>query len=192
MHKFQTEQSNMNIENTVKRSQRGLFLLLKERREGMETIKNLILEMFSYSKTELSIGGLIGLVGGVFGAMVGGFDLFMKLLLATMALDVFTGVLNSKRNKNTSSTKGIRGLHKKVGILIMVAFANTVDQVLGQTGSIRTGAILFYFSMEGLSLLENLTAMGVPQFQPLAEYLIQIKEGNKKGPSKLIKEEEEK
>ncbi|MCR1897830.1 phage holin family protein [Irregularibacter muris] len=157
----------------------------------METIKNFILEMFGYSRTEWSIGGIIGFVGGVFGAMVGGYDLFIKLLLFTMAFDIVTGLMNSKKHKSTSSETGIRGLNKKVGILIMIAFANIVDQALGQTGSIRTGAILFYFSMEGLSLLENLTAMGVPQFQPLAEYLIQIKEGNKKGPSKLIKEEEE-
>lgn len=157
----------------------------------MDSIKKIIIEMFGYSKVEWSIGGIIGTIGGLMSAMVGGSDLMLNLLLITMALDIFTGVYNSKLNKNTSSEKGIRGIHKKVGILIMIAFANIVDQVLGGTGGIRAGAILFYFSMEGLSLVENLTAMGVPQFQPLAEYLIQIKEGNKKGPSKLINEEED-
>lgn len=152
----------------------------------MERIKTIVTEMFGYSKKEWSIGGIIAAIGGVLGAMVGGFDLMILLLLATMALDIFTGVYLSFIRKVTSSEKGIRGIHKKVGILVMIAFANIVDQALGQTGGIRAAAILFYFSMEGLSLIENLTALGVPAFEPLTDHLIQIKEGNKKGPGHLV------
>jgi len=54
---------------------------------------------------------------------------------------------------------------------------------------LRNGAVIFYLAMEGLSLVENLTAMGVPAFQPLKEYLVQLKEGSKKGPSKIIEVE---
>lgn len=157
----------------------------------MDSLKNLFIDMFSYSKTELKIGSLVGVAGGVLGFMVGGYDIFAQLLLGVMALDVLTGFINSLQNKNTSSEKGINGITKKIGIWIMIAFANIVDMMLGQTGTLRMGAIMFYFAMEGLSLFENLTAMGVPQFQPLAKYLIQIKEGNKKGPSKLKDEEVE-
>src|SRR5699024_8899765 len=96
----------------------GLFFNTKflERSAEMETIKNYILELFSYSRIEWGIGGIIGFIGGVLSAMVGGFDLLMQLLLATMALDILTGFLNSKKNLNTSSDTGIKGINRKIGI----------------------------------------------------------------------------
>lgn len=155
----------------------------------MEVIKNFFIQLFGYSKSEWTLGGFIATVGGVIGGMLGGFDILLKALLFAMASDVATGCYLSKILKQTSSSKGISGIHKKVGILIMIAFAFVVDNVLGQTGVLRNGAVIFYLAMEGLSLVENLTAMGVPAFQPLKEYLVQLKEGSKKGPSKIIETE---
>lgn len=155
----------------------------------MEMIRNIFIQLFGYSSREWTIGGIIAAIGGVIGGMLGGFDTLLNALLMAMTFDVGTGFYLSKILKQTSSSKGIAGIHKKVGILIMIAFAYIVDGVLGQTGVLRNGAVIFYLAMEGLSLVENLTAMGVPAFQPLKEYLVQLKEGSKKGPSKIIEAE---
>ena len=155
----------------------------------METIRNIFTQLFGYSNKEWATGGIIAAIGGVIAGMLGGFDILLKALFFAMASDVATGFYLSKVLKMTSSSKGIAGIHKKVGICIMIAFAFVVDNVLGQTGVLRNGAVIFYLAMEGLSLVENLTAMGVPAFQPLKEYLVQLKEGSKKGPSKIIEVE---
>lgn len=158
----------------------------------MTMLRNLYNSMFGYSGKEWSIGGAFAAIGGVLAAMVGGFDTLFKVLMITMAFDVITGVWGSCILKIISSEKGIKGLHKKVGVLIMISFAFYIDTAFGQTGLLRAGAVTFYLAMEGLSLIENLTAMGVPAFQPLKDYLVQLKEGSKKGPSKLIEPEEPK
>ena len=157
----------------------------------MEMIRNIFVQLFGYSSKEWTIGGIIAAIGGVIGGMLGGFDTLLNALLMAMTFDVGTGFYLSKILKRTSSSKGITGIHKKVGILIMIAFAYIVDGVLGQTGVLRNGAVIFYLAMEGLSLVENLTAMGVPAFQPLKEYLVQLKEGSKKGPSVLEESDKE-
>ena len=151
----------------------------------MEMIRKIFIQLFGYSNKEWATGGIIAAIGGVIAGMLGGFDVLLKALLFAMASDVGTGMYLSKILKMTSSSKGISGIHKKVGILMMIAFATIIDEVLGQTGVLRNGAVIFYLAMEGLSLVENLTAMGVPAFQPLKEYLVQLKEGSKKGPSVL-------
>lgn len=155
----------------------------------MEIINNIFTQLFGYSKMEWKLGGILAGLGGVIGSMLGGFDYLLKALLFAMLFDFLTGVYCSLILKLTSSSKGISGIHKKVGIVIMIAFAFIADNILGQTGILRNGAVFFYFSMEGLSLIENLTAMGVPLFQPLKEYLVQLKEGSKKGPSKIVEAE---
>lgn len=155
----------------------------------VEVIKKAIVALFGYSKAEWKLGGLIATLGGAIGAMLGGYDILLKALLAAMAFDTGTGFYLSLVLRQTSSSKGIAGVSKKIGILIMVAFATIIDDVLGQTGVLRNGAVIFYIAMEGLSLVENLTAMGVEVFQPLKEYLVQLKEGSKKGPSKILEAE---
>lgn len=155
----------------------------------MNLMKVAVNEFFSYSKKEWSLGGIIASLGGVFISMVGGADVLFVALVFAMAADIFTGVYYGNILKMVSSERGIKGIHKKIGIWIMIAFANIVDLMIteyfGIEGLIRGGAMFFYFSMEGLSLIENLAAAGVIVYEPLREKLIQIKEGNKKGPSVL-------
>ena len=155
----------------------------------MEMMRKIFIQLFGYSSKEWATGGIVAAIGGVIAGMLGGYDTLIKALLFAMASDVGTGFYLSKVLKQTSSSKGISGIHKKIGILMMIAFATIIDGVLGQTGVLRNGAVVFYLAMEGLSLVENLTAMGVPAFQPLKEYLVQLKEGSKKGPSKIVEVE---
>jgi len=153
----------------------------------VEMIRNIYTQLFGYSKGEWRIGGALAAIGGVIGGMLGGFDGLLRALLIAMVFDVFTGVYLKKILKQISSSKGINGISKKIGILMMIMFAFVIDGVLGQTGVLRNGAVIFYLAMEGLSLIENLTAMGVPAFQPLKEYLAQLQEDGKKSEPTIIK-----
>lgn len=151
----------------------------------MTFIKNTIITLFGYGPREWRLGLVIGAIGGVLTTMVGGFDGQMQILAWAMLFDVLTGVYCGYILKQVGSSKGFAGIHRKIGIWIMISFATMIDEYLGQTGLLRNGAIGLYIAMEGLSLLENLTAMGVVTYGPIRDVLIQLKEGNKKGPSKL-------
>ena len=62
-----------------------------------------------------------------------------------------------------SSAVGFKGICRKVLIFLMVGIANILDVYVIGTGSVlRTAAIFFYISNEGISLLENASHLGLP------------------------------
>ena len=69
------------------------------------------------------------------------------------------------------------GIAKKVIIFCLVAVANSIDlYVIGTGCVIRTAVIFFYLSNEGISILENTAALGLPVPKKLKKVLEQIKE----------------
>jgi len=66
-------------------------------------------------------------------------------------------------HRRLSSDIGRRGIAKKVGMFIVVAVCNILDQ-LGGLGEpiLRTVAIWWYLANEALSIVENLGEVGVP------------------------------
>lgn len=86
----------------------------------------------------------------------------MRALLVFMILDYVTGVSRSWYQKQLNSYVGFRGIVKKVGLLVVVAVAAQIDLVTGNTGAVRSIAIMFLAANEGLSILENLAGMDVP------------------------------
>lgn len=62
-------------------------------------------------------------------------------------------------------------------IICLVAVAHMIDlHVLKQGGAIRTAVIFFYFSNEGLSILENATRIGLPVPNRIKKVLKQLQE----------------
>ena len=55
-----------------------------------------------------------------------------------------------------------------------------LDRLIGQGWVFRTLVIYFYVAMEGLSILENATVLGVPFPEKLKDLLVQLRDGNKK------------
>ena len=108
-------------------------------------------------------------VGSVLANQLGGWDGFLKLLVACMVVDYATGLIVAgvfkKSGKSTTgaldSKAGFKGLVKKCVILVMVWMAAMMDGALG-VEYIRTAVCLFYIANEGLSILENVGLMGVP------------------------------
>lgn len=102
----------------------------------------------------------------------------MKTLLVLMVLDYITGLCKAIANKEINSIIGAKGIIKKVGYLIIVAVSVLLDEVVGNTGAIRNIVIYFFVANEGISILENWGAMGLPLPKKITEVLEQIKNEN--------------
>jgi toxin secretion/phage lysis holin len=134
------------------------------------------------------MNGLLGLRVGI-GALaaaiawfLGGWDGLLLALVALMAVDYLTGVLCAIIERKLSSEIGIRGIAKKVIMLLLVGVAHIVDTyLLGEVGAMRTVVVLFLISNEGISILENAARVGVPIPAKLKEILLQFGRDKKNG-----------
>lgn len=107
---------------------------------------------------------------------LGGWDMALEILLVMIVLDYITGVFKAIFNKKLNSEVGIKGVIKKVGYLIIVAVSVMLDRIIGDTGAIRNVVIFFFVANEGISLVENWVAMGLPMPQIIVDTLEQIKQ----------------
>lgn len=114
-------------------------------------------------------------VGGWLGYFLGGCDGLLYALLAFVTIDYLTGVMCAINDKTLSSEVGFRGICRKVLIFLMVGIANILDVHVIRTGSVlRTAAIFFYISNEGISLLENAAHLGLPVPKKIKAVLEQL------------------
>lgn len=105
---------------------------------------------------------IVSAIATTFVFLIGGFDVAMSCLLIAIALDYVSGILKAFINKNLSSEIGLKGILKKVGILVIVMLGVLIDRVAGETGAIRTLVIYYFVANEGLSIIENLGEAGLP------------------------------
>lgn len=122
----------------------------------------------SIATTKNIIRLIISAVGGFIVELIGGVDTILKALLIFMIVDYLTGILvafvfhKSTKTKNggASSKEGLKGIVKKLCILLFVGLAHMLDVVMG-TQYIRAMTIIFFLANEGLSVLENMGLMGI-------------------------------
>ena len=105
---------------------------------------------------------LLGAITTALVYLLGGIDVALNCLLIAIVLDYVSGVIKAFNNKTLSSRIGLRGLLKKIGILIIVMLAVLIDRVTGNTGAIRTLVLYYFVANEGLSIVENLGQAGLP------------------------------
>lgn len=122
----------------------------------------------------------VAVVTTVMNYVFGGFDTALQTLCLFMVLDYLTGITAAHKNEDVSSSKCREGIKRKVAVLVIVAVGVAIDRVTTANGMIRNMVIFFYISMEGISILENTSRMGVPIPEILNKALVQLKEGNKK------------
>ena len=114
-------------------------------------------------------------IGGWLGWFLGGCDGLLFALIAFVVIDYITGVMCAVSDHTLSSEVGFRGICRKVLIFLLVGIANILDvQVIGTGSVLRTAVIFFYFSNEGVSLLENAGHLGLPIPQKLKDILAQL------------------
>ena len=121
-------------------------------------------------------------LGGWLGWFLGGCDGLIYALVAFVVIDYLTGVMCAITDKTLSSAVGFRGICRKVLIFLLVGLANILDTNVIGTGSVlRTAAIFFYISNEGVSLLENAAHLGLPVPGAVKDVLEQLHNRAEKG-----------
>ena len=114
-------------------------------------------------------------LGGWLGWFLGGCDGLLYALIAFVVVDYITGVMCAVVDKKLSSEVGFKGIFKKILIFLLVGIANLLDvNIIGNGSVLRTAAIFFYLSNEGVSLLENATHLGLPVPEKLKNVLQQL------------------
>jgi toxin secretion/phage lysis holin len=100
-------------------------------------------------------------VAGTLTYLVGGFDLLLQTVVLFMVLDYLTGVTAGWYECKLNSERGLRGIIKKVCMLVLIVVGHKIDQLSGQDGTIRTMVLYFLLANEGISILENLGRVGI-------------------------------
>lgn len=115
----------------------------------------------------------------------------MVLLIVTMVLDYLTGMASAWAAGELSSKTGLLGLLKKLGYMVAVAVAVVVDMVLSVAAE-RAGISIgmdYIFALlvtiwltlnECISILENLSEIGVPVPEFLMKIIKKLKEETEK------------
>ena len=126
------------------------------------------------------INNMFSLISTMFIWLFGTWDIPLMILVTVMALDYITGITRGYVNKQLSSEYGFRGLAKKLTIFYVLILAVLIDRLIGQGWVFRTVVCMWYASNEGMSVLENASAIGIPVPKQLVDALEQLKQGNKK------------
>ena len=129
------------------------------------------------------IQGVAATVGGFLGWFLGGLDGLVYALIAFIVIDYLTGFMRGILKKKLNSKVGAEGIFKKIVMLLLVGVANIIDIYLVQSGNspLRTAVIFFYVANEGLSILENACAIGLPVPQKLKDVVAQFQKRDENG-----------
>lgn len=119
----------------------------------------------------------VGILGGFLASLLGGFDKILIGLITLIVLDYITGICKAIITKRLSSSVGFRGIIKKIIVLIVVAVAVVIEDVIGDGVPLREIVIMFFMCNEAISLLENASEF-VPIPQKLKDILIQLRDKN--------------
>ena len=105
------------------------------------------------------------------------------VLIAVMSLDCVTGLICAWLGQSAKTEKGglssraaIRGFFKKALILLVVLLAALLDRAVSLSTQVDFAAVtgatcLWFIAGEGLSILENAAALGIPVPQALLNAL---------------------
>lgn len=117
---------------------------------------------------------ILAAIGGAVVSFFTGMPPIIWVLVAVMTLDYITGLMCGFMGKSPKTATGglssgaaFQGLMKKILILIVVGLAALVDHAIAVSAGIEMAAVtgaccLWFVASEGLSILENAAAMGVP------------------------------
>lgn len=125
----------------------------------------------------------IAAIGTVATYLWGGWDGVLVALVALACMDYATGWAAAWVGRRLSSEVGRRGIARKVGMFVVVAVCNVIDQ-LGGLGEpiLRTAATWWYLGNEALSIVENLSEVGVPIPAKLRDALAVIRSREERVP----------
>lgn len=128
------------------------------------------------------ITSLCVIVGGIMGYLIGPINGLVYCLIVFMVIDYITGIVAAALvDKSLSSSVGFLGISKKVMIIFLVIISNMLDMYIIGTGSTaRTAIISFYLINEGISIVENISRLGLPIPEQLINLFQNIKTNDAK------------
>lgn len=126
-------------------------------------------------KMEKIFNSTVAVVATFFTYLFGGWDVAIGILIVFMCLDYATGVIVAYQNNLLNSEVGFKGLVKKFTILVILIVAVMLDRLMNTgTWVFRTLVCYFYIANEGISLLENVSNLGVKIPDKLKDALVQL------------------
>ena len=121
----------------------------------------------------------------VFSWFLGNRDEPMCTLIIFMAADLLTGIMSSVVNHQFDDNTLLKGIAKKICILILIGIAHTMDlYLLSRAELLRNPVLFFFISSEGISVCKNASKLEVPIPDRLKKILLQIAQKEKKDESK--------
>ena len=115
-------------------------------------------------------------ISTAFAYIFGGMDSMLSILIIFIVIDFISGFSKAWALKEFDSSKFYIGGVKKIGILLIVAVAAQLDQLIHiDSMALRTVTISYYIANEGFSVLENWGAMGLPLPKVIKDALIKLK-----------------
>lgn len=118
---------------------------------------------------------VVAVIATFFTWIFGTWDIAIAILIIFMVLDYLTGVIVAYQNRTLNSEVGFKGLIKKCMILVILIVAVMLDRLLNTgTWVFRTLVCYFYIANEGISLLENVSNLGVKIPEKLKDALEQL------------------
>lgn len=134
-----------------------------------------------------SVMSICGVVGGVVGYLIGGFDLAIVVLAIFMLIDYVLGcIVACVYNKSSKTENGaycsnvaLKGLIKKFSCFIVVIIAAQLDLLVSKEVC-RNVVTYAFIANEGMSILENIGITGVSVPDSLKHALEVLKEKDDK------------
>ena len=133
----------------------------------------------------MNLNHIINTIGGAASAALayvfGAPDAWMIGFVVLVVTDYTTGIMKAHIIGVLSSKVGLKGILKKLMYFAIVAVAVIIDPLTGAQGVLRVACIGFLIANEGISILENCAAAGLPVPRALVKVLGKLKdEGNDK------------
>ena len=130
------------------------------------------------------IAGIVGILGWFFG----GLDGYIKVLIACTVIDYITGICKAGVEGEISSKMAFSGIARKITMFLCVGLANIIEtHLLPDKPGFKVAIILFYIGNEGISIIENADALGVPIPKFLRGRFLEFTKKNQQETSKLSK-----
>ena len=121
----------------------------------------------------------------VFSWFLGNRDEPMCTLIIFMAADLLTGIMSSVVNHQFDDNTLLKGIAKKICILILIGIAHTMNlNLLSGAELLRNPVLFFFISNEGISVCKNATKLEVPIPDRLKKELLRIARKEEKDESK--------
>lgn len=121
------------------------------------------------------------IASGILACLFGAPDAWMIGLVVLVIIDYVTGLMKAYIAGELSSKVGFKGILKKLMYFAIVAVAVIIDTLTGAEGVLRVACMGFLIANEGVSILENCAAAGLPVPQALVKVLAKLKDADSAG-----------